>query len=182
MASGALREVCDTRTSRSAARRMPTDALHEVCDTRTSCSAAPRMHTDALREVCDTRTSRRGAPRMARGPGQDIADTLLCVGCQAMAAIGCLSLFKSSLHSRASTASFPRSLATSGPSPTSFDGYSSPSSTAHLWSTKQIESERREDTKGDGTFPRLLPYIPSRLRVFLFNSPGDAADSTCSVP
>ena len=29
------------------------------------------------------------------GPGQDIADTLLRVGCQAMAAIGCLSFFKS---------------------------------------------------------------------------------------
>src|SRR5580692_152669 len=44
---------------------------------------------------------------------------------------------------------------------------------AHLVSTKRVESRmrstgRREDTKGDRTFPRLLPNITSHLLVFLF--------------
>jgi hypothetical protein len=49
--------------------------------------------------------ARRASLRLHRafGPGQDIADTLLRVGCRAMAAIGCLSFFKKLLFVRTSS-------------------------------------------------------------------------------
>ena len=90
------RRTAALRTPRAAVRtptaslRMPTASLR--------VSRAPRRAPTAsvaLRRA--SRRVRRDARRMATdaGPGQDIADTLLRVGCQAMAAIGCLSFFKS---------------------------------------------------------------------------------------
>jgi hypothetical protein len=96
---------------------------------------------------------------------------------------------RSPTHSRTSTASFLRSLASSGPSPASFDGCSSPSSTTSGESqgTEQVEPARASPGEfeqevekagrdiGQKPRERPIPLVPSRLPVDLI------LDSICLV-